>query len=370
MILDELSHHAELAQDLSHGENEIGRGRPLPELACQLEANDLRQEHRDRLPEHRGLGLDAAHAPAEDAEPVHHRRVRIRADERVRKGPELPVVKLARLDDAREVLEVDLVDDAGVRRHDAEILERPLPPTKEGVALAVPLELELGVPEDRPARPVLVDLDGVVDDELDREERIDPLRDRRRGRRIASRIAARSTIAGTPVKSCRRMREGRKEISSLGSAPGSHRRIACASSAAPARSTFSRSTRRVYGRRVTSAPSASRRTIVSSRPPTVSVSWSAIPVLDASRIAGFGAAIVARVTARLEELLRHAFPDARELAVEDRTGGGDHFQVTLASPRFQGLPLVEQHRLVYDALAAPLADGTIHELRIKTRGEV
>ncbi len=71
---------------------------------------------------------------------------------------------------------------------------------------------------------------------------------------------------------------------------------------------------------------------------------------------------------RLESLLRDAFPDAAELRVEDRTGGGDHFQVTVASPRFDGLPLLEQHRLVNDALAAPLRDGTIHELRIKTRG--
>ena len=74
---------------------------------------------------------------------------------------------------------------------------------------------------------------------------------------------------------------------------------------------------------------------------------------------------VARET--LEELLRRAFPDASELSVVDRTGGGDHFQVTLTSGRFEGLSLVEQHRLVYDALAEPLADGTIHELRIKTR---
>jgi stress-induced morphogen len=70
---------------------------------------------------------------------------------------------------------------------------------------------------------------------------------------------------------------------------------------------------------------------------------------------------------RLESLLRDAFPDAPELRVEDRTGGGDHFQVTVASPRFDGLPLLEQHRLVNDALAGPLRDGTIHELRIKTR---
>jgi stress-induced morphogen len=73
------------------------------------------------------------------------------------------------------------------------------------------------------------------------------------------------------------------------------------------------------------------------------------------------------VTARLEDLLRGAFPDASELSVEDRTGGGDHFQVRVASARFGGLSLVEQHRLVYDALAEPLRDGTIHELRISTK---
>jgi stress-induced morphogen len=73
-------------------------------------------------------------------------------------------------------------------------------------------------------------------------------------------------------------------------------------------------------------------------------------------------------TEPLEELLERAFPDATELSVEDRTGGGDHFQVTVASPRFTGLPLLEQHRLVNEALAEPLRDGTIHELRIKTKG--
>ena len=70
----------------------------------------------------------------------------------------------------------------------------------------------------------------------------------------------------------------------------------------------------------------------------------------------------------LRQMLEQAFPDATEIAVEDRTGGGDHFQVTVASPRFAGLSLVDQHRLVYEALASPLADGSIHELRIKTKG--
>jgi stress-induced morphogen len=73
-------------------------------------------------------------------------------------------------------------------------------------------------------------------------------------------------------------------------------------------------------------------------------------------------------TERLRAMLAEAFPEATELSVEDRTGTGDHFQVTVASARFAGLPLLDQHRLVNEALAAPLADGTIHELRIKTKG--
>ncbi len=73
------------------------------------------------------------------------------------------------------------------------------------------------------------------------------------------------------------------------------------------------------------------------------------------------------VVETLQADLERAFPDASELSVVDRTGTGDHFHVTVATERFRGLSLVEQHKLVYDALARPLGDGTIHELRIKTR---
>jgi stress-induced morphogen len=70
----------------------------------------------------------------------------------------------------------------------------------------------------------------------------------------------------------------------------------------------------------------------------------------------------------LRALLEQAFPGAEELEIIDRTGGGDHFHVIVQTDRFDGLSLIDQHRLVNDALAAPLADGTIHELRITTRG--
>jgi stress-induced morphogen len=70
----------------------------------------------------------------------------------------------------------------------------------------------------------------------------------------------------------------------------------------------------------------------------------------------------------IRSLLGEAFPEAAELSVEDRTGTGDHFQVVVATSEFDGLSLLDQHRRVNDALAAPLADGSIHELRIRTKG--
>ena len=71
----------------------------------------------------------------------------------------------------------------------------------------------------------------------------------------------------------------------------------------------------------------------------------------------------------IRALLEQAFPDAVELTVEDRTGTGDHFQVIVESADFDGVSLIDQHRRVNAALAAPLGDGSIHELRIKTKGQ-
>ena len=122
-VLDELPDHARRSQQLRDRQDEIGRGRALRHRARELEADDLRDEHRHGFAEHRRLGLDSADAPAEHAEPVDHRRVRIRADERVRER-----LAVARLDHAREELEVDLMDDARVRRDDLEVVEGRLSP--------------------------------------------------------------------------------------------------------------------------------------------------------------------------------------------------------------------------------------------------
>src|SRR5690606_5360546 len=128
--LDELLDHAVLAEHLGDGEDQVGGGGALGELAGEPEADDLGGEHVDGLAEHDGLGLDAADAPADDAEAVDHGGVAVGADERV--GEDLAVaVDGAGEDAAGEVLEVDLVDDAGGGRDGAEVVEALLAPLEE-----------------------------------------------------------------------------------------------------------------------------------------------------------------------------------------------------------------------------------------------
>ena len=75
--------------------------------------------------------------------------------------------------DAREILEIHLVHDAGVGRNHAEVLERVLAPAQERVALAIARELEPGVEVGGVGFGVVIDLHRVIDDELDRLQRID-----------------------------------------------------------------------------------------------------------------------------------------------------------------------------------------------------
>lgn len=69
----------------------------------------------------------------------------------------------------------------------------------------------------------------------------------------------------------------------------------------------------------------------------------------------------------LQRLLLVAFPDAKVL-VTDLTGTQDHYQVSIVSSHFRGLPRIKQHRLVYEALGAELK-GPIHALSLKTSSE-
>ena len=139
----------------------------------EAEADHVRDEHGDGLAEHGGLRLDAADAPAEHADAVGHGGVAVRAEQRVRVGDGLCRRPLfGGPDGFGEVLDVDLVADAGAGGDDAEVLEGALAPAEEGVALAVAGELGVHVLVQRVLAAGEVDHDRVVDDEVNWDERV------------------------------------------------------------------------------------------------------------------------------------------------------------------------------------------------------
>jgi stress-induced morphogen len=69
-------------------------------------------------------------------------------------------------------------------------------------------------------------------------------------------------------------------------------------------------------------------------------------------------------SSELKQRIEEALPGAR-VAVEDLTGGGDHFRAEIESDRFAGLSRIQQHKLVYDVFGAEIG-GPIHALSIKT----
>ena len=66
----------------------------------------------------------------------------------------------------------------------------------------------------------------------------------------------------------------------------------------------------------------------------------------------------------LKERIEQAIPGSTA-AVEDLTGGGDHFRAEIVSDRFDGLSRIEQHQLVYSVFGAEIG-GPIHALSLKT----
>src|SRR5262249_34763346 len=157
-----------------HGQHQVGGRGALAQLAAQLEAHDVGNDHRQRLAEHGGFGSDAAHAAAEHAQPIDHGGVAVGADQRVGIGEGL-LALLFGPHDLRQVFEVDLVADAGARWHDAEIVEVHLAPAQELVALEIALVLELDVGLEGAGVAEVVDDHRMVDHEIDRHRGFDLL---------------------------------------------------------------------------------------------------------------------------------------------------------------------------------------------------
>jgi len=68
----------------------------------------------------------------------------------------------------------------------------------------------------------------------------------------------------------------------------------------------------------------------------------------------------------LTDYIRSAMPDAA-VTMTDRTGTMDHLKVVVVSEAFRGKNLLDRHRLIYQALDAPMKDGRIHALELTAR---
>ena len=68
----------------------------------------------------------------------------------------------------------------------------------------------------------------------------------------------------------------------------------------------------------------------------------------------------------LTTYIQKALSDAT-VAVTDRTGTMDHFNVQVISNMFEGKNLLDRHRMIYQALDEPMKDGRIHAIEIKAK---
>ena len=161
-----------LTQHLGDGEHHVGGGHAGLGLTGQLEADHAGDEHRDGLAEHGCLCLDATDAPAENAEAVLHGGVRVGADAGVGVGLLYAVGVRPDHDRACEVLDVDLVHDAGAGRDDLEVVEGALAPAQELVALAVALVFDVHVALEGLGVSEGLDDHRVVDHHFRRSERV------------------------------------------------------------------------------------------------------------------------------------------------------------------------------------------------------
>ena len=68
--------------------------------------------------------------------------------------------------------------------------------------------------------------------------------------------------------------------------------------------------------------------------------------------------------AEIEQLIKQALPDA-DIMIEDLRGDGDHYAAYVKSAEFKGKTRVQQHQLVYKALAGRMGNE-LHALALQT----
>ena len=67
---------------------------------------------------------------------------------------------------------------------------------------------------------------------------------------------------------------------------------------------------------------------------------------------------------KLEEIIKNNIKDS-QIIIRDINNDNNHFDIIIISDQFEGLSLIKQHRMVYDALDG-IITKTIHAIQLKT----
>lgn len=70
-------------------------------------------------------------------------------------------------------------------------------------------------------------------------------------------------------------------------------------------------------------------------------------------------------TEELEEIIRYSLPNAK-IKITDLAGDGDHYSLEITDNAFIEIPLIEQHKIVKNALKETLNNNKLHAITIKT----
>ena len=165
---DEFAHYAFFAQHFYDFQHQIGPGGAFHHGTGQLKADNFRNQHRNRLTQHRGFGFDTANAPAKNGHTVNHGGVAVGPDERVRICDFDAVLVRVGPDCLRQIFKVHLVADAGAWGNDAEVVKRFLTPLQEGIAFDVAFIFAVDVHLERAWVAKFVDHNRVVNNQINR----------------------------------------------------------------------------------------------------------------------------------------------------------------------------------------------------------
>lgn len=65
----------------------------------------------------------------------------------------------------------------------------------------------------------------------------------------------------------------------------------------------------------------------------------------------------------VQKMIEDSLPESH-VEVVDTRGSGDHFEILVVSDKFEGVPLLDRHRMIHSALGSQLG-GPIHAVEIK-----